>query len=282
MAASSGFYRVMPLLEGQGCIAGPRANWVGIYWAAPTLLYSLSFGLALNRSIQSLQVKPLSPWKLMLRDGLNLYGAIWIVNMVNMLFWFIVKPTDDRDTIKTTVTSMAAVLTTTMTLRIILSVRGSLAQGGNYAGSTVNSSNRATTHNLSGAGAAGTGVGARGGPSTHATSAAGPQSFGPTASSFQPGGQDRSTNVISINAGPGGLNTTRAGHPYTLEEMRTKAEWAGDASDIDGKSSVADGKEGVYGLTDREQQDESIARGAYGGLPGVKVTIDREVDYHRR
>jgi hypothetical protein len=278
MAACCAFYRVMPLLEGQGCIAGPQANWVGIYWAAPTLLYTLTFALALNRSIQSLQVKPLSPWKLMLRDGLNLYGAIWIVNMVNMLFWFIVQPTDDKDSIKTTVTSMAAVLTTTMTLRIILSVRGSLAQGGNYAGSSVNSSNRGTTHNLSG-GAAGTGVGARGVPSAQAASqGVPPQSFGPTASSFQPG-QDRSANVISINAGPGGLNTTRAGQPYTLDEIRSKAdrEWV-DSSDIDGKSSLAEGKEGAYGLTGREQQDESIARGGYG----VKVTIDREVDYHRR
>ena len=277
MAASSAFYRVMPLLEGQGCIAGPQANWVGIYWLAPTLLYTLTFGLALNRSIQSLQVRPLSPWKLMLRDGLNLYGAIWLVNMVNMFFWFIVQPTDDKDTIKTTVTSMAAVLTTTMTLRIILSVRGSLAQGGNYAGSTVNSSNRGTTHNLSGGAAAGTGVGARGGPSAHAASQGVPQSFGPTASNFQPG-QDRS-NVISINAGPGGLNTTRAGQPYTLDEMRSKPdrEWV-DSSDIDGKSSVAEGKEGAYGLTGREQQDESVARGGYG----VKVTINREVDYHGR
>ena len=51
----------------------------------------------------------------MLRDGLNLYGAIWIVNMTNTLFWFIASPTDERDTIKTIVTSMAAVLTTTMT-----------------------------------------------------------------------------------------------------------------------------------------------------------------------
>lgn len=46
--------------------------------------------------------------------------------------------------------NMAAVLTTTMTLRIILSVRGSLAQGGSYAGSSVSSSNCAnTTHLLS-------------------------------------------------------------------------------------------------------------------------------------
>ena len=32
----------MPLEEGQGCIAGPKGNWVGIYWLAPTLLYTAS------------------------------------------------------------------------------------------------------------------------------------------------------------------------------------------------------------------------------------------------
>ena len=64
----------------------------------------MQFALALNRSIQSLKLKKLSPWKLMLRDGLNLYGAIWIVNMVNMLFWFIIKPTGPEDPIRTIVT----------------------------------------------------------------------------------------------------------------------------------------------------------------------------------
>jgi hypothetical protein len=141
-AICCGFYRSVPLLEGQGCIAGPKQNWVGIYWVAPTLLYTLSFGLAVMRSVESLQTRPLSPWKLMLRDGLNLYGAIWIVNMVNMFFWFIMSPTDDRDPVKTIVTSMAAVLTCSMTLRIILSVRGSLDLGGSFAlsASTGNSS----------------------------------------------------------------------------------------------------------------------------------------------
>ena len=33
------------------------------------------FALALQRSISSLKEKPLSPWKLMLRDGLNLYAV---------------------------------------------------------------------------------------------------------------------------------------------------------------------------------------------------------------
>jgi hypothetical protein len=32
-------------------------------------------GLAVKRSVQSLSAKKLSPWKLMLRDGLNLYGV---------------------------------------------------------------------------------------------------------------------------------------------------------------------------------------------------------------
>jgi hypothetical protein len=133
MAICCAFYRSVPLLDGQGCIAGPRHTWVGIYWVAPTLLYTLSFVLAVTRSVESLRSRPLSAWKLMLRDGLNLYGAIWLVNMVNMLFFFIIKPTDDRDSIKTIVTSMAAVLTTSMTLRIILSVRGSLEKGGAFA-----------------------------------------------------------------------------------------------------------------------------------------------------
>jgi len=131
-----GFYRSVPLLDGQGCIAGPKHKWVGVYWVATCLLYSASFALAVSRSLKSLQVKPLSMWKLMLRDGLNLYGAIWVVNMVNMLFWFIMKPDDNADSITTIVTSMAAVLTTTMTMRIILSVRGSLVSGGSFAGTS--------------------------------------------------------------------------------------------------------------------------------------------------
>lgn len=67
MAICCGFYRCMsrsycsfvalliafnpislavPLLDGQGCIAGPRHTWVGIYWIAPTLLYSLSVSIS--------------------------------------------------------------------------------------------------------------------------------------------------------------------------------------------------------------------------------------------
>jgi hypothetical protein len=145
-AICCGFYRSVPLDVGQGCIAGPKYTWVGLYWAAPTLLYTVSLALALARSVKSLEIKPLSPWKLMLRDGLNLYAAIWIVNMVNLLFWFIMKADGPSDPIKTIVTSMATVLTTSMTLRIILAVRGPLADGGSFAGSSsaTSGSSRAT------------------------------------------------------------------------------------------------------------------------------------------
>ena len=104
----------------------------------------------MNRSLRSLKLKQLSYWKLMLRDGLNLYGAIWVVNMVNMLFWFIITPTGEDDPIRTIVTSMAAVLTTSMTLRIILSVRGTLKNGGSYAvSSTSHSHSGPSTHVIS-------------------------------------------------------------------------------------------------------------------------------------
>ncbi|KAI0712219.1 hypothetical protein C8Q76DRAFT_733847 [Earliella scabrosa] len=150
-AICCGFFRSTPLLEGQGCIAEPKANWVGIYWLSATLLYTASFALAVNRSVRSLKIKQLSYWKLMLRDGLNLYGAIWVVNMVNMLFWFIITPTGPEDPVRTIVTSMAAVLTASMTMRIILAVRGSLVSGGSFAVSSSSQPTRSgnTTHVIS-------------------------------------------------------------------------------------------------------------------------------------
>jgi hypothetical protein len=88
----------------------------------------------------------------MLRDNLNLYGvrllvkslqrphsplaqATWIVNLANVLFWFIIRPTGPADPIRTMLTSITAVLTTTMALRIILGVRGPLTGGGTFSGS---------------------------------------------------------------------------------------------------------------------------------------------------
>ncbi|XP_006462734.1 hypothetical protein AGABI2DRAFT_73048 [Agaricus bisporus var. bisporus H97] len=218
-----GFFRSVPLKPGQGCIAGPKHNWVGIYWVAPTLLYTVSFGLALVRSLKSLQNKPLSPWKLMLRDGLNLYGAIWLVNMVNMLFWFIMTPTGPEDPVKTIVTSMAAVLTTSMTLRIILSVRGKLDYGGSFALSGVTAS--------------------------HAS---------------------RSGHVVS---GRSAVQTNMSLPPQNIDlaDMRSKpeVEWASKPEHewSDNKSSVND-TDAKPNLLD-------------GSNPGVKITVDREVDYDK-
>jgi len=241
MAVTCGFYRVMPLLDGQGCIAGPKANWVGVYWLFPTLLYTASLALAVSRSLKTLEAKPLSYWKLMLRDGLNLYGAIWLVNMVNMLYWFIVKPTDSADTIKTIVTSMAAVLTTTMTLRIILSVRGSLASGGSFAGSSSGAassgSRGATTHVIS----------------TRHT------------------GQGTGPGVLQIGSQLSGV----PGQTYTINEMPQDKSRVGDW-DTDGKSSVNEGKEGLVPSDDNINVVDTHA--APANPYGVKITIDRQID----
>ena len=64
-----------------------------------------------------------------------------------MLFWFIITPTGPEDPVRTIVTSMAAVLTASMTMRIILAVRGSLRQGGSFAVSSgTHPSRSGTTH----------------------------------------------------------------------------------------------------------------------------------------
>ena len=56
------------------------------------------------------------------------------------------KPDGPRDSIKTINTSMAAVLTVSMSLRIILSVRGPLDYGGNFSLSVGTNSSSRTTH----------------------------------------------------------------------------------------------------------------------------------------
>ena len=114
-------------------------------------MFRSQFVLAVHRSLQSLRLKQLSYWKLMLRDGLNLYASIWIVNMVNMLFWFIITPTGPDDPVRTIVTSMTAVLTASMSMRIVLAVRGSLVSGGSFAVTSSSHPSRSgnTTHVLS-------------------------------------------------------------------------------------------------------------------------------------
>ncbi|KAH7924984.1 hypothetical protein BV22DRAFT_1089965 [Leucogyrophana mollusca] len=161
-AICCGFYRSVHLLSGQGCIAGPRnnASWIGIYWLAPTLLYLASFLLAVHRSLAS-QLAPTHPsqkrltyWRLMLRDNLNLYGAILLINLANMFFYFLMTPTGTDDPIKTIVSSMAGVLTATMSMRVVLGVRGGLEGGGSFLASSHGSSSSSSggaghTHSLS-------------------------------------------------------------------------------------------------------------------------------------
>lgn len=131
----------------------PKAAWVGIYWLPSTLLTLASFALATLRTMRSRSQKPLSPWKLMLRDGLNLYGTVALVQLINFVFWFAMPlssgPDHDRDPVKTLVTSMAAVLSVTMTLRIVLGVRGTLANGGSFAPSA---SHATSSNTISGTG----------------------------------------------------------------------------------------------------------------------------------
>ncbi|KAI0657378.1 hypothetical protein C8Q70DRAFT_919863 [Cubamyces menziesii] len=244
-AICCGFYRSTPLKDGQGCIAEPKSNWVGIYWLSATLTYTASFAFAVHRSLRSLKVKQLSYWKLMLRDGLNLYGSIWAVNMVNMLFWFIIKPTGPEDPVRTIVTSMAAVLTASMTMRIILAVRGSLAKGGSYAVSSSSNPSRSrsgnTTHVLSsarvgaGAGGAGTGI---------------PPGTNPVLSIGRVGADQPTTYAVPLGAGDKG-----------------GADW-------DGKSSV--------GGRDQKEGDIFPAESPVEVPPvpeGVRVTVESETDF---
>jgi len=243
-----------PSFSGQGCIAGPKFNdrqAVGTYWVIPTVLYTASFVLALARSRQSLNVKQISPWKLMLRDGLNLYGAIWIVNMTNMLFWFIATPTGDADTIKTIVTSMAAVLTTTMTMRIILSIRGGLANGGSFHG--VSSTQHSTSH--SGSGSRGPGLSNRGG-------------------------------VINSGAGTGPVISINTRQPQTFTiggDKDDAARWPGvdpvnknASSDFDVEG---DGRS-AHSIPFKAPNDDS-GLAINDGYNGVQVTIDKHIDSGR-
>ncbi|EKM51479.1 uncharacterized protein PHACADRAFT_261628 [Phanerochaete carnosa HHB-10118-sp] len=231
-AICCGFYQVTPLEVGQGCIASPKHNWVGLYWLSATLLYTASLVLALRRSFRSLKDKPISYWKLMLRDGLNLYAAIWAVNMVNMLFWFIVKPTGPDDPIRVIVTSMAAVLTTSMTLRIILAVRGSLAKGGAFAGR----SGHAQSH-----------------PSTHVVSRPAPQS-GPILSLQHP---QQQTYTVGLAAEP-------KAHDWTDDkESEQIAEVKGDdvyPIEEGGTPTQEEGPKGVKITIDTETDYEGFAK----------------------
>lgn len=193
--------------------------------------------------------------------------AIWLVNAINMLFWFIVKPINTSDTIKTIVSSMAAVLTVTMTLRIILSVRGSLQSGGTYSGTTSSGVSRSHPSN------SGALPGSNSGPHIISTRATHPVVNIQTERHHTVSGggvQTKSSN---------GVGTGR--QTYTLEEMRARGErdWQDDnASNVSGADFKAE-------ITDYVGEDKSRGfasdEDVTGGRPGVKVMVDREVDYRR-
>ncbi|KAF7422581.1 hypothetical protein PC9H_010737 [Pleurotus ostreatus] len=238
-AVCCGFYMSVPLKPGQGCIAGPKHNWVGIYWLLPTLLYTVSFVLAIKRSIDSLsgpQGKPLTPWKLMLRDGLNLYGSVWGVNMVTTLFWFIMKPTGPEDPIKTIITSMAAVLTTSMTLRIILNIRGPLSNGGTFTPTSSSAANTSSTAST-----------ARGGAIR--------------SNNFNPTNHTLSLHQLSVAGNPT--------HTYTLDVRNPKPETEWNDSDV---KEVKSGLDSGELNTRPTPSDQDLAE-------GVKITIDKQVGY---
>ena len=158
--------------------------------------------------------------------------------MVNMLFWFIVKPTDTSDTIKTTVTSMTAVLTVTMTLRIILAVRGGLARGGTFAGAWSTSS----------------------GSHSHSHSRG-------TATNPAPG------SVLHIQSGSAptytidGLNGKKQ-PPGWPEPVQGKA--------LETKEGRMLGEEGQE-FERAGEEERPVSPRVPVGLPGVQVTVQREV-----
>lgn len=63
--------------------------------------------------------------------------TIFGINFVNVIYFFVTKQSNDADPLKIIVTSLATVLTCTMTMRVILLVRGSLVAGGSFHGSTI-------------------------------------------------------------------------------------------------------------------------------------------------
>lgn len=181
------------------------------------------------------------------------------MNVVNLLFWLIIKPDSNADSIKTIITrygsstlsgrscilklhsySMTAVITTTMTLRIILSVRGTLYDGGSFAGMWSNSSG---THTVS-----------RG-----------------VASARVPA---NAPSVLQINS------QTHPAHTYTLDGINQKVEQGWDGTE---------GKNDILPIAEPDQKNSSINETEFDresakdpGLPshGVKITVDREIaDY---
>lgn len=158
-----------------------------------------------------------------LRNGGGYYQTIFGINFVNVVYFFVTKPSNDADPLKIIVTSLATVLTSTMTMRVILLVRGSLAAGGSFHGSSAPTSGNSASLSGGGVGHTGSGSGAGnrapGSAPFHIT-ASGP---GPAVSSMIGGRSMRTSKDLSSpvpgtgpisrssnagNGGMGGMNNT--------------------------------------------------------------------------
>lgn len=180
----------------------------------------------------------------MLRDSLNLYLAIFMIHLTNVIFFFAMPlspssvlgfATDDpslqlEDPVKTLVSSMAVVLTAGMTMRVILGVRSGLGRGGVYAGNSTGSG-----------GSGGSGTGGSG-------------------------------------SGLGGVRSAR-GPTYTLDEINLRAAAAAEQK----PEAAWDGGEAKAvpaGLEEFNNRGAKLNAPVPGyGSEGVKITVDREVDY---
>lgn len=263
--AASFFYFPLNLQNQQGCIAAPKHAWVGVYWVGPTLLYAVCFALAVQRSIASLKDRPIGWWKLINRDGLNLYATIFGINFINLIYFFVTKPNNDADPLRIIVSSLATVLTTTMTMRVILLVRGSLVAGGSFHGST------APTSSMSGGGGGnGTHNGTSGGQGFHITGGASSGAAG--------GGRSKGTNAVpSI---PGSRNT--GGNPLVVGgggaggEAKNKMSQPTFAIARHPRGVGSDGGDGVY---DVDVEDVDVyqggdgKKGSLGGLAGEEEEV---------
>ncbi|KAF8333441.1 uncharacterized protein EI90DRAFT_562199 [Cantharellus anzutake] len=109
--------------RGKGCISGlgKGRTWAGIFYLGATLVYLGAFAWVVRGSVASLKKRPMSLWKVFVRDSLGLYGTIAFANLTNTLFVFIATPRDNTDPIRTVTSSLSTALTVTATMRIVLS-----------------------------------------------------------------------------------------------------------------------------------------------------------------
>ncbi|KAG8791353.1 hypothetical protein FRC12_009453 [Ceratobasidium sp. 428] len=158
-----------------------------------------------------------------------------------------------------------------MSLRIVLSVRGSLQAGGAYSGTTSSGVSRSHPSN------SGAIPGSNSGPHIISTRATHPVVNIQTERHHTVSGGGTPTKTNSA----GGVGTGR--QTYTLDEMRGQRDWQDDAvSNASGPDYVKGGEISDYGVPEDKQNalgsEEDVTHSTTGG---VKVKVDREVDYRR-